>query len=159
MKHKMPSAPGEFGKAKNADVANKVMAVLGDSKEATHSSWNLKHRLQWFELDSWTQCPFMLNSASWGEIMWGNGDRWRPDQDILWKELSSRILYVDYSISQRKQPKWIRPIFPQSSGMPPTSSDARQCTHDSLPPCMNEMSETSAPVHPSLDQEMERPAR
>lgn len=95
--HKMPSALGEFGKAKNADVANKVMAVLGDSKKPLTQVEIWKHVSS--DLNSTAELnALLLNLQVAGKIMWATGQGDQALGYIVKRTQLKNPPYVNYSL-------------------------------------------------------------
>lgn len=96
--HKMPQAMGEFGKARNADVAAKVMAVLGSAREP------MEVPAIWKQTQSDLDRPEDLNKmliglAQAGKIQWVNRTRsGAQGYMIIRAKLNTKSVYVDYSL-------------------------------------------------------------
>lgn len=97
--HRMPQAMGEYGKAKNADVAARILTVLGDAKSP------LQHAALWkqvsADLDRMEDLQKLLAGlAQAGKIQYvtGTKDNNVSGFMIVRKTLNNRALYVDYKL-------------------------------------------------------------
>lgn len=97
--HKMPNAMGEFGKAKNADVAARIMSVLAEARGP------LDVPALWKQVQSDLDRPEDLNKLLAG-LMQGGKIQYVPRSKthnvqgylIVRKMLSDKNVYVDYSL-------------------------------------------------------------
>ena len=97
--HKMPNAMGEFGKAKNADVAARIISVLAEAKGP------LDVPALWKQVQSDLDKPEDLNKLLAG-LMQGGKIQYVPRSKtsnvqgylIVRKMLSDKNVYVDYSL-------------------------------------------------------------
>ena len=97
--HKMPNAMGEFGKAKNADVAARIISVLAEAKAP------LDVPALWKQVQSDLDKPEDLNKLLAG-LMQGGKIQYVPRSKtsnvqgylIVRKMLSDKSVYVDYSL-------------------------------------------------------------
>lgn len=103
--HKMPSAMGEFGKAKNADVASRIISVLSEAREPLDLS------AIWKQVQSDLDRPDDLNKLLQGLLQGGKiqyvprtATRQTQGYLIVRKMLSSRNVYVDYALLREAQP-------------------------------------------------------
>lgn len=97
--HKMPNAMGEFGKAKNADVAARIISVLGEAKAP------MDIPALWKQVQSDLDRPEDLNKLlqglmQGGKIQYVSRTRTNSVQGyiIVRKMLSNKAVYVDYSL-------------------------------------------------------------
>ena len=98
--HKMPNAMGEFGKAKNADVAAKIISVLTEAKAP------LDIPQLWRQVQSDLDRPEDLNKLMQGLLQGGKiqyVSRTKTNNGvqgylIVRKMLSNKTVYVDYSL-------------------------------------------------------------
>lgn len=96
--HKMPQAMGEFGKARNADVAARIVSILSEAKEP------LDVPVLWKQCQSDLDKPEDLNKllaglTQGGKIQWVNKTRaGAHGYMIVRKALSNKSVYVDYSL-------------------------------------------------------------
>ena len=97
--HKMPNAMGEFGKAKHADVAARIISVLGSAKEP------MDVPALWRQCQSDLDRPDDLNRLlqgllQGGKIQYISKTRTSNHQGylIVRKSLSNKHVYVDYSL-------------------------------------------------------------
>jgi hypothetical protein len=96
--HRMPQAMGEFGKAKNSDVAARIMGVLSTTKVPLDIP------------DLWKQCQsdldrpedlnkLMAGLVQGGKIQWVSRNRNGVQGYLLVKQrLNTSKIYVDYSL-------------------------------------------------------------
>ena len=97
--HKMPSAMGEFGKARNADVAARIISVLSAAREP------LDAPALWKQCQSDLDRPEDLNKLLQG-LLQGGKIQYVPRTKtnnlqgylIVRKSLSNKHVYVDYSL-------------------------------------------------------------
>ena len=101
--HRMPQAMGEFGKARNADVAGRIISVLAEAKAPLE--------LQ----DLWKQCQNDLDKAEdlnkllagliqGGKVQWVTKNRNGVQGYLLVKQrLNTSKLYVDYTLLREAQ--------------------------------------------------------
>jgi len=99
VEHKMPLALGEFGKAKNADVAGKILSILNDA------SMPLDPRMLWkqvqSDLDNMQEMQkLMTNLAQAGKVQWYQSKNPSAASGyIIQKRLLGRQqVYVDFSL-------------------------------------------------------------
>jgi hypothetical protein len=97
--HKMPNAMGEFGKAKNADVAARIISVLSETRTP------LDIPALWKQVQSDLDRPEDLNKLlqgllQGGKIQYVSRTRTNTTQGylIVRKMLSNKNVYVDYSL-------------------------------------------------------------
>lgn len=97
--HKMPNAMGEFGKAKNSDVAARIISVLSEAKAPQDIP------ALWKQVQSDLDRPEDLNKllaglVQGGKIQYVSRTRTSTVQGylIVRKQLSSKNVYVDYSL-------------------------------------------------------------
>jgi hypothetical protein len=97
--HKMPNAMGEFGKAKNADVAARIMSVLAEARGP------LDVPALWKQVQSDLDKPEDLNKLlaglmQGGKIQYVARGKTHNVQGylIVRKMLSDKNVYVDYSL-------------------------------------------------------------
>lgn len=97
--HKMPNAMGEFGKAKNSDVAARIMSVLAESKTP------LEMQVLWKQVQSDLDRPEDLNKLlhgllTGGKIQYVARSRTSSVQGylIVRKQLSNKSVYVDFGL-------------------------------------------------------------
>jgi len=97
--HKMPNAMGEFGKAKNADVAARIISVLSEAKAP------LDIPQLWKQVQSDLDRPEDLNKLlqgllQGGKIQYVSRTKTSNLQGylIVRKMLSNKAVYVDYSL-------------------------------------------------------------
>jgi hypothetical protein len=96
--HKMPQAMGEFGKARNADVAARIIALLSESKEPVDVP------ALWKQCQSDLDRPEDLNKllaglTQGGKIQWINRTRAGiQGYMIVKRQLNSKALYVDFNL-------------------------------------------------------------
>jgi len=99
--HKMPNALGEFGKAKNADVAARLVAVLSEAKQPLDLPQIWKQVQS--DLDRPDDLSRMLQGLlQGGKIQFVARTRTSDVQGylIVRKMLSNKAVYVDYSLLQ-----------------------------------------------------------
>jgi len=96
--HRMPQALGEFGKARNADVAGRVIAVLSEAKAPMEIPAIWKHVQS--DLDKQEDLNKMLAGLiQGGKIQWITGLKGGPrGYLIVRKGLSNKAVYVDYNL-------------------------------------------------------------
>lgn len=96
--HKMPQAMGEFGKARNADVAARIIAMLSETAVP------LDVPALWKQCQSDLDRPEELNKllaglTQGGKIQWINRTRTGVQgYMIVRKQLSKQTVYVDYNL-------------------------------------------------------------
>lgn len=95
--HFMSKALGEFGKAKNADVANKVLQVLTKTYQPMNvpEIWKQVNA----DLDRIEDLDKLLAGlAQAGKMQWVPKDKGGPGYLIVRKPLGTKDLYVDYNL-------------------------------------------------------------
>lgn len=98
--HRMPQALGEFGKAKNADIAGRLIAVLSEAKQPIDIPDLWKHVSS--DLDKMEDLgKIMSGLLQANKVQWATGAKGTAKGYLIMrKSLSSKQVYVDYSLIQ-----------------------------------------------------------
>ncbi len=97
VEHRMPQALGEFGKAKHADVAGRLLAVLNSATTpmTQHELWSHVSS----DLDGLQELnKLMQNLVGANKVQWVTNKSGLNGYLIKKKQLSNQQLYVDYSL-------------------------------------------------------------